>query len=609
MLKPWSITTTIRNPERLKDILIVLTKLEGKSWNIESQKTFQTLLIKERFYGYGSVQFYKGLSAKQIKIIDNYTNEISFEEAQDIFKSKNYTDPAMRGRQSINPLKKLGFVIIDEGNIHITTLGRLFLDENYDLGEIFFRSFLKWQIPNPTTTDYRKEDGYDIKPFIGTLHLIDKINKHSKEINEKEKGISKQEFCLFAPTLINYKNIDKYARLIIKLRIQQKDKSKKEKKLIFDSFKLEFVKKYLKVKTKTEIDKTFKNLNDYGDNALRYFRLTRYFYIRGGGYYIDLEPRRKIELENLLSSDNGSSLDFLDIEDYLKYMSNISEPKLAWESKTQLKKIIKSLETEIKAYKTELDESNHLFINYSNFEEKQLKLYIPKLRDLRRELKNKEIQKKSQGIQALEKTIDILNNIFKLEDRPILLEKFSALGLNSLNDAIQIKPNYPVGDDNEPTFTAPANTPDIECYYKSYNAICEVTMLTGRNQWYNEGQPVMRHFRNFEDASKQKNNYCLFIAPSVHRDTLNTFWSSIMYEYEGQKQKIIPFTIKNFINLLEVQLELKKNRKYLKHHEISQLFDNILESVIRFSTSEEWLSSIPHELTKWKKSIFKVIKD
>lgn len=34
-----------------------------------------------------------------------------------------------------------------------------------------------------------------------------------------------------------------------------------------------------------------------------------------------------------------------------------------------------------------------------------------------------------------------------------------------------------MGDDNEPTFTAPANKPDIECFYQSFNSICEVTML------------------------------------------------------------------------------------------------------------------------------------
>jgi len=66
------------------------------------------------------------------------------------------------------------------------------------------------------------------------------------------------------------------------------------------------------------------------------------------------------------------------------------------------------------------------------------------------------------------------------------------LGLHSLNDAIAIVANHPVGDDNEPTSTAPANRPDTECFYNSFNAICEVTLLTNRSQWYNEGQPVMR---------------------------------------------------------------------------------------------------------------------
>ena len=63
-------------------------------------------------------------------------------------------------------------------------------------------------------------------------------------------------------------------------------------------------------------------------------------------------------------------------------------------------------------------------------------------------------------------------------------------------------------------------------------------MLNGRDQWHNEGQPVMRHFRDFENASVLNDNYCLFIAPKLHRDTINTFWFSVKYEYEGTKYNI-----------------------------------------------------------------------
>ena len=119
MKKPWSITTTLRNPERLRSFLIVLKQLEGESWNLENQRKYQILLIKERVYGYGSTQFYNGLNQEQIDLIDDQSKEISLEKAEEIFDTKNYEDPAMRGRQSINPLKKIGLVVIKDEKIFV----------------------------------------------------------------------------------------------------------------------------------------------------------------------------------------------------------------------------------------------------------------------------------------------------------------------------------------------------------------------------------------------------------------------------------------------------------------------------------------------------------
>lgn len=107
MKKPWSITTTVRNPERLRDFLIVLKQLENCRWDLENQRKYQVLLIKERIYGCGISQFYKSLSQDQIDLIDDPTKIISYEQAEKIFNVKNYEDPSMRGRQSINPLKNL----------------------------------------------------------------------------------------------------------------------------------------------------------------------------------------------------------------------------------------------------------------------------------------------------------------------------------------------------------------------------------------------------------------------------------------------------------------------------------------------------------------------
>ena len=41
MLKAWSITTTVRNPERIRDFLIALKPLVGKEWNNYNQENYK----------------------------------------------------------------------------------------------------------------------------------------------------------------------------------------------------------------------------------------------------------------------------------------------------------------------------------------------------------------------------------------------------------------------------------------------------------------------------------------------------------------------------------------------------------------------------------------
>lgn len=602
MKKPWSITTTLRNPERLRNFLIVLKQLENCKWDLENQKKYQVLLIKDRIYGYNNKQFYKNLSKSQINLIDDHSKAISYEQAQDIFNTKCYNDPAMRGRQSINPLKKIGLITIKNKQICITSLGNLFLKDEFDLGEIFFRSFLKWQIPNLDNNDYKLKDGYDIKPFLGVLHLIWKVNEMSKESGEKAKGISKDEFALFCPTLVNYKEINSYAEKIIELRKKLKNKTKQDQKDIWDKYRNDFAKAFLGTQNKTEIQKLLGNVKDYGDNAIRYFRLTRYIYIRGNGFYIDLEPIRMIEIEKLLKFDNAQSKSFKEKDDYLNYISDISKPKLPWENLTNLLQIADYLLKDIKNCEKNLKKKTREFSDFKKMNESDLKTFISELRNYRRELQDIQVHNKSQEIDQINKFIDELKNIFKSNDKPIMLEKLMSLGLNALNDAKKIKPNYPVGDDNEPTFTAPANIPDIECFYETYNAICEATMLTGRNQWYNEGQPVMRHLRDFETKHK-KDSYCLFVAPNLHRDTINTFWNAIKYDYEGQKQKIIPLSINNFIELLQILVEMKQKQRFLSHTDLLRLYDEILNATKSSSNSIKWTNNIPNIIISWKESL------
>ena len=182
------------------------------------------------------------------------------------------------------------------------------------------------------------------------------------------------------------------------------------------------------------------------------------------------------------------------------------------------------------------------------------------------------------------------------------LEKWVNIALNIINDAISIKPNSPVGDDNEPTYTAPAGVPDIECCYENFSMICEVTTLKGRNQWYNEGQPVMRHLRDFEARYPSEFSYCIFIAPDLHEDTLETYWTSVKYGYKGATQKIVPLTIKQLSEILGIIKRIKLSGNDVTHQQMKDLYDHCV-NIEELDNSSLWVPYINEQIHIWESSL------
>lgn len=596
MLKAWSITTTVRNPERLRDFLVAFKPLENKEWNNDTQESYQKLLIKNRLYGFGNTQFYNGLTADIIKTINNTDIEISDEVIEEILRLKDYTDFAMRGRQSLNPLTKFGFVIIRDGVLKITDLGRKLISSEKDAGDVFLKSFIKWQIPNPANDDFDDSGDYETVPFVATLKLISEVNKIEIEREEKSKGISKREFSLFVPSLIKYTDIENYARKIIELRDLQKNKTKQERKEIRDNYRYQFAVEFLGTSDKAKTDKLLTNLRDYGDNAIRYFRLTKFIRIRGNGFYIDLEPNRHTEIEALFESEFYKPKQFADKEEYIAYMADDNLPVLPWQTTTKLSEIVNGVYADIKELQSNLGITVLDKKDISSMSENDLMSYIDDLRETRKNLQDKDNHIKSQPVSSITQYIEQLEKIFEFENRALMLEYLSTMGLHALNDAKEIKPNYPVGDDNEPTSTAPGGMADIECFYEDFNMICEVTMLNGRDQWFNEGQPVMRHLRDFENSNN--NAYCIFIAPTIHTDSAETFHIANTIGYKGSKQKIAPITIKQFVELLKTLKQMREENKQFTHNNLKSLVDNISESANNIN-SDEWIANTQSIINSW----------
>ncbi len=603
MSKAWSISTTVRSPQRLRAFLVALQPLFGKEWNRDSQKEYQRLLIKNRLYGYGSQQFYNGLSPDVVATINDVDAEITDTLIDRIIEVKNYQDFSMRGRQSINPLTKFGFAYVDNGVLKITELGQKLIISEKDSGDVFLKSFIKWQIPNPASNDYSDDGTYDVVPFVAMLKLIDEVNKLWSERGNRSVGMSKREFCLFVPTLINYRDISRYANEIVKLREAQIGTTKTERRAVFDRYQRSFAVNFLGSSAQKEIDTHLKNLRDYGDNAIRYFRLTKFIRIRGNGFYIDLEPNRHTEIEALLEAAFYKSKVFVDKDEYLGYMSDDTQPRLPWQTKDKLAEIASEVYDDVRNLQTGLGLSVFDIKNIVEMNETELNDYISALRAERKYLQEQDNHVKSQPVESITDYIEQLGTIYTAENRPLRLEYLSTMSLHALNDAKEIKPNYPVGDDNEPTSTAPGGVADIECYYDDFSMICEVTMLNGRDQWYNEGQPVMRHLRNFEATNQ--NAYCIFIAPTIHTDSAETFWIANVHGYKGGKQKIAPITITQFISILKTLKYVRESGGRFTCDNLQSLVKDIAENAGLSESSDVWLANTQGILNNWSTGLTK----
>lgn len=572
----------MRNPERAYQFLSTIAEMEGRDWTNNAQEELQSRLIKNRFYTPTKIDI---LPETLQKAFCDLNHALTLEEAKSIFYAQQYKDAPIRGRTSFDPIEKMGLVALIENKITITDMGRRFLDGEIEIGDVMLAYLLKFQYPNPLMKGF---SDYNTKPFINALRLIKYVNQKCRERGTKEKGISKLEFGIFALSITNYEEVENIAEQLLCFRGETDRLNDSEKEIYIKNF----INEYLR-----DFKNPQENIHEYTDNIIRCLRLTKYIYIRGGGYYIDLEPRRMLEINAILSDLSGQA-DYYSVESYYAYIGDYYGYTLPFESVENLQKIASDIVDEINGLKIEL--RKEIFAIELKTEIKELKIQIENLRKERLSLQNEKLKYTYNDIAKIDEAENALKNINKLGIKPsIALEKWANIALNIIDDATLIKPNSPLGDDNEPTFTAPAKVPDIECYYENFQSICEVTMLTGRDQWFNEGQPVMRHLREFENKNTSVPSYCLFVAPRIHNDTINTFWFSVKYEYEGAKQKIIPITISELIELLEVVKSAKNNGVRISHTDFMNFYDRCaaIENIV---TSTMWREHIANEIKCFK---------
>jgi hypothetical protein len=604
----WSFNTTVRNPERMQNFLRTLKVFEGQVFDEEHQENFFALQIKKRLYKpmpktLGALDLINEVKRKTAdEIPDNIIERIIA-----IYRKKSVNGET-RGRTTAGILNRFGLCVASKskGSVIITELGNKWLNNEIDDQKLFFRFLLKWQYPNPI------EDGYtnfNIKPFIATLHFIKYINDKWQNLGNESVGISKDEFRLFIPSLINYTEIESQANELIKFRTRCRSLSGKSK--------INFIKQYEKKCIKNIFGNTddiltkFNDLKDYTDSAIRYFRMTNFIYLRGNDTHVDIAPDYKIEVEKLINNDDASARSFTNTQEYLDYLINTSLPALPWDNEVDLSRIKIEMIEVCRNLANTINKISEFEIFLKTIHTLNLTKQIEKLKNFKNWLQIEKLRSIRYDKEKLKELIVHIPNTFSdraqtVTTRPSLdLEWFVSLSLMVLNDAKAVIPSFKLGDDGLPTGFA-SNISDIECLYESFGMTVEVTLLMGRDQWFAEGQPVMRHLRDFENKynSYGEKTYCLFIAPFLHRDTLNTFWGTIKgIGYEGHKQKIIPLRIDQYVKILNIVGNSLNQNVIPVHTNYGELLKKLYESCSVSEDVYKWIDTFDSIIDNWGKTL------
>jgi hypothetical protein len=464
--KPLLLTTTMRNPERLKNFLSVLIEYEGQILNDKIIEKIAKILIKKGLYQPLKVsQAIKGKWNNGNDLTDKEVEKIFLDNPQSHKEAGFKKGWASRFDTWFKIAKELGFVwYAPNEKIEFSKSGQMLLDKEKGENEIlvFANAFAKYQRNNPFRRVLNKNN-----PLLLLIKTIKLLNDNSKNGGV---GISRNEI----PLLLCWQNgnAESLYNEIIKLR-------KKYSNSISNEVILDLCYKLLNETKRNDSSL----LADYPDDFIRKMRLTGLISIRGGGRFIDIN-KNEIKAIDYIVGKYAKTADFDDEREFFNYMSEIDI----------------SLLSKISIYKSAKQTS---------------KVELKKWRDyydwsiIKEELLNLSNKKSSK------------DEILRVIEQPLRLEFLISIAiLKQLKDVI-VKPNFISDDEGLPISFASGGKPDIECFENDGMVLVEVTLLTGTQQHIRESFSVHRHLEEYMKSAPK--TYSIFISPKTFIDTERYF--------------------------------------------------------------------------------------
>jgi hypothetical protein len=495
--KPLLFTTTMRNPERLKDFLAVFYEYNGEILTNQIIEKIAMNLIKVGLYQPVNVSdVIKNKWKQDIELSNQETEKVFLDNPQSHKEAGFDKGWASRFDTWFKISKELGFVYYWQNQkIEFSKSGRMLLDRDNPQNEqlIFANAFAKYHRDNP----FRRI----LNSNTPLVLLVKTINLLNEDTNFNSTGVSKKEI----PLLLCWRddNAENLYKTIKEIRKKHGFNPSNEIILEYCDNLLDDIKRDEK-----------SILVDYPDDFIRKMRLTGLISIRGGGRFIDINKNEKNAVEFLIKN-YSSYQKFNNEKDFFNFIGVVDYDFINTFtiSKSPVKTSKKELEKWIEYYQWETIKSEMISLS-----------------------KNKSSQ----------------DDILKFIEEPLRLEFLTTLAILKKLPHVTVKPNFISDDEGLPTSFASGGIPDIECSEEKETVLVEVTLLTGTQQHIRESYSIQRHLEDF--LNKGQKAYSLFISPKVFIDTCRNA-KFIKYQY-NHEVKILDIEL--FLSQLESQNSLRK---------------------------------------------------
>lgn len=492
--KPFLLTTTIRNPQRLKSFLAVLSKYDGKILDDTLAEKICGELIRGGLYVPMKIsRAVKSKIKKKVPLSDKEVAAALKSNPQNHKEAGFSKGWPSRFDTFFRMAKEFGFVFYANGeSIRFSAAGRSLVSSEHPGNEqqLFLNALAKYQSNNP----FRRVKNENI-PLILLLQVISKLNADKSCSNA---GISKLEL----PLVIYWKDSDANAlyRRIVKLR--QKYGYTPSTEVVVDICRNEIMQGQ-------DIKRSNKSITrDYPDEFIRKMRLTGLISLRGGGRFVDINKNEQKKVTYLLKH-YANYEKYTTEKGYFQHIAKID--------KNLVSLVGKSVST------SQRGKLLQKWVDFYCWEN---------------------IKKEILGLSQKRASQD---QILKYLYEPVRLEFLTALAIKANFPEADVRPNYPVDDEGIPTSTAGGygDQGDIECFEDGIGTLIEVTMSEGGAQTKMEIWPIGRHLEKFRKSSPEA--VCYFVAPSIFRDSVR----QIEFLREKDDLHIIPKTIAEFVAHLE----------------------------------------------------------